>query len=98
MGAARVLTPGGVFVLTDSNQLGDRPHNDETMGNFANLAEPHYKAYIRRDLAALARAHGLEPLDKELISASKSLSFIKPREFPLATVGGVATYSTDAGT
>jgi len=85
--AARVLTPGGVFVLTDSTQLGDRPANDETMGNFSNLAEPHYIAYIRRDLAALARAHGLEPLDKEMISATKSLSFIKPRDNSEATAG-----------
>jgi len=78
--AARVLTPGGVFVLTDSMQLGDRPQQDEAIGSFGNFAEPYYKAYIRRDFAALARTHGLEPLDKELISASKSLSFIKPQD------------------
>jgi len=77
--AARVLVEGGLFVLTDSIQLGDRPKIDDSIGRFGNFAEPYYQAYIRRDLAALARAHGLEPLDKEVSSATKSLSFLKPR-------------------
>jgi ubiquinone/menaquinone biosynthesis C-methylase UbiE len=76
--AARVLAPGGVFVLTDSNQLGDIPYYDGVMGNFRKLAEPYYEAYIRRDLAALARKHGLDPKDKEVNSRTKSLSFVKP--------------------
>uniref|UniRef100_A0A7S4Q8C2 Methyltransferase domain-containing protein n=1 Tax=Alexandrium monilatum TaxID=311494 RepID=A0A7S4Q8C2_9DINO len=75
--AARVLAPGGVFVLTDSIQLGDRPPVDGTHGSFGDFAEPHYRAYIRRALAPLARAHGLEPRAKELSSATKSLSFVK---------------------
>lgn len=78
--AARVLAPGGVFVLTDSLQLGDQPALDPEIGRFGNFAEPHYEAYIRRDLAALARVHGLEPRAKELSSATKSLSFTKPSE------------------
>uniref|UniRef100_A0A7S1WY04 Methyltransferase domain-containing protein n=1 Tax=Alexandrium catenella TaxID=2925 RepID=A0A7S1WY04_ALECA len=76
--AARVLRPGGLFVLTDSVQLGDRPSQDGVQGRFGGFAEPHYQAYIRRDLAALARAHGLRPHEKEVSSATKSLSFLKP--------------------
>lgn len=74
---ARVLVPGGMFVLTDSIQLGDRPLLDESIGRFESFAEPHYKAYIERDLAALARSYGLIPEAKELSSATKSLSFLK---------------------
>jgi len=75
---ARVLAPGGIFVLTDSLQLGDRPLRDEAISNFGNFAEPYYEAYIRRDLAELARTHGLEPVSKEVSSATKSLLFTKP--------------------
>lgn len=74
---ARVLRDGGLFVLTDSVQLGDRPGIDGQIGRFGSFAEPHYQAYIRRDLASLARTHGLEPMAKELSSSTKSLSFRK---------------------
>mmetsp|Transcript_3956 Transcript_3956/g.9254 ORF Transcript_3956/g.9254 Transcript_3956/m.9254 type:complete len:528 (-) Transcript_3956:369-1952(-) len=77
---SRVLAPGGIFVLTDSIQLGDRPRQDGVQGRFGDFAEPYYQAYIRRDLASLARAHGLEPQAKELSSATKSVSFFKPQE------------------
>lgn len=76
---ARLLIDGGMFVLTDSMQLGDRPALDGSIGNFGDFAEPHYQAYIRRDLASMARAYGLEPASKELSSATKSISFIKPK-------------------
>lgn len=74
---SRVLKGGGLFVLTDSVQLGDRPRIDGQIGRFGNFAEPHYQAYIRRDLASLARTHGLEPVAKELSSSTKSLCFRK---------------------
>jgi hypothetical protein len=38
-----VLRPGGLVVLTDSVQLGDRPAWDATLGLFGNMNEPHYK-------------------------------------------------------
>lgn len=76
---ARVLAPGGLFVLTDSFQLGDRVQRlDKTVRNFGNFAEPYYEAYARRDLAKLAREHGLQPFEKEVSSATKSVSFRKP--------------------
>mmetsp|Transcript_151888 Transcript_151888/g.487445 ORF Transcript_151888/g.487445 Transcript_151888/m.487445 type:complete len:530 (+) Transcript_151888:100-1689(+) len=90
--AARVLAPGGVFVLTDSNQLGDRKYSDKNMGKFGNFAEPYYRDYIRRDLAALARKHGLEPFEKEMSSSTKSLSFRKSTK-----VGNAASGSNSTG-
>ncbi|KAK3277040.1 hypothetical protein CYMTET_14926 [Cymbomonas tetramitiformis] len=77
---ARVLKPGGMFVLTDSIQLGDQPMKDTVIGNFGNFAEPHYRGYISTDFGELGRAVGLKPDYKDVASASKTLSFIKPLE------------------
>mmetsp|Transcript_41443 Transcript_41443/g.50231 ORF Transcript_41443/g.50231 Transcript_41443/m.50231 type:complete len:119 (+) Transcript_41443:3-359(+) len=74
---ARVLKPGGLFVLTDSVQLGDRPAQDPFINRFADFAEPHYVNYTQTDFGALAREYGLQPQHKELASASKVLSFVK---------------------
>jgi ubiquinone/menaquinone biosynthesis C-methylase UbiE len=88
--AARVLAPGGTFVLTDSIQLGDRPSMDQQMDKFGGFAEPYYMAYIRRDLAELARAHGLEPGAKEISGATKSLTFVKRHPVDAGTTPGNA--------
>lgn len=40
---ARVLKPGGLCILTDSVQLGDRSDWDPILGLFGNFNEPHYK-------------------------------------------------------
>jgi hypothetical protein len=37
-----VLKPGGLVVLSDSVQLGDRPAWDKTLWQFGNMNEPHY--------------------------------------------------------
>jgi len=74
---ARVLKPGGMFVLTDSLQLGDRPSQDAVLGNFGDFAEPHYRDYVRTDFAELARECGFACDAKELMSSTKTLSFIK---------------------
>ena len=42
---ARVLAPGGVLVLTDSVQSGDRPILDGKLGYFARINEQHYENY-----------------------------------------------------
>lgn len=86
--AARVLAPGGTFVLTDSIQLGDRPNLDQQMDKFGGFAEPYYMAYLRRDLAELARAHGLEPGAKEVSAATKSLTFVKRHPGDNGTTAG----------
>lgn len=74
---ARVLKPGGMLVLTDSVQLGDRPSMDDTLGNFGDFNEPFYRAYIERDLGALFEGVGLECVGKAVNSTTKSLSFRK---------------------
>lgn len=75
---ARVVKPGGLVVLTDSCQLGDRKAFDPTLGNFQNFNEPHYGDYIQADLGALFEAAGLVCGGKVLSSSTKSLSFFKP--------------------
>ena len=42
--AARVLKPGGVFILADSIQLGDRPRVDAHLGRFSDFNEPYYRS------------------------------------------------------
>lgn len=75
---ARVCAPGGVVVLTDSMQRGDRPALDAKLGNFGKLNEPHYEDYIEADLPGYFEACGLECGGKWVASSSKSLSFTKP--------------------
>ncbi|KAG2430118.1 hypothetical protein HXX76_010217 [Chlamydomonas incerta] len=81
---ARVLRPGGLLVLTDSVQLGDRPAWDNTIGLFSNFNEPYYRNYVSCDLGAMCAAAGLTPDTKYLCSATKTLSFRKavPGEAP----------------
>ncbi|KAK9867234.1 hypothetical protein WJX84_008109 [Apatococcus fuscideae] len=64
---ARVCKPGGMVILTDSTQLGDRPEWDATLGGFGNFNEPYYVNYIATDLGALFKQAGLECDQKVLI-------------------------------
>lgn len=73
---ARVVKSGGMVVVTDSLQLGDRPANDPYLGNFSNMNEPHYKNYIACDLKSLFE--GLDCDQKYMASNTKTLSFVKP--------------------
>mmetsp|Transcript_72779 Transcript_72779/g.137646 ORF Transcript_72779/g.137646 Transcript_72779/m.137646 type:complete len:540 (+) Transcript_72779:42-1661(+) len=79
---ARVVKPGGVVVLTDSQQLGDRPASDPYIANFEKLNEPHYPNYIKTNIGDLYTKHGLECAEKHMASASKMLSFTKPKSEP----------------
>lgn len=36
------MQPGGIVVLNDSVQLGDRPEWDVTLGRFSVFNEPYY--------------------------------------------------------
>lgn len=75
----RLLRPGGLFVLTDSLQLGDRPALDAQIPAFSNLNEPFYENFINTNFAELfAQEAGLVPEWKGLRSATKTLSFRKP--------------------
>ena len=75
---ARVLKPGGMLIITDSVQLGDRLPMDAGLGRFADFNEPYYQTYIAEDLGKLFRDCGLECDEKLLASSSKVLSFRKP--------------------
>lgn len=75
---ARVLKPGGLLILTDSIQLGDRLPLDEGLGKFFDFNEPFYKTYIAEDLGKMLSDCGLECDEKLLASSSKVLSFRKP--------------------
>ena len=75
---ARVVAPGGVVVLTDSIQTGDRPALDGRLENFENLNEPHYADYLSDDLAAhFLASPELRPGRKEVASTTKTLSFTR---------------------
>lgn len=51
---ARVLKPGGIFVLADTIQYGDALEFDGLIDVFPELLhEPYYKSYAQTDLAKL---------------------------------------------
>jgi len=80
---ARVVSPGGVVVLTDSIQRGDRPPLDDGLSNFQKMNEPYYTDYISDDIGAHFEREGLEPMTKIVRSTTKSLSFSKPGQLNL---------------
>jgi len=75
---ARVTRPGGRVIFTDSLQLGDRPAQDATMGNFEKMNEPHYRDYISDFLPVHFENVGMECLTKTICSGTKTLAFGKP--------------------
>ncbi|GLC55741.1 hypothetical protein PLESTB_001020700 [Pleodorina starrii] len=74
----RVLRPGGLAIITDSVQTGDRPAWDKTLGVFGDFNEPYYRNYISCDLGAMFEDAGFQCDTKYLCSASKTLTFRKP--------------------
>eukprot|EP00747_Dinoflagellata_sp_TGD_P164010 gnl/TRDRNA2_/TRDRNA2_183362_c0_seq1.p1 gnl/TRDRNA2_/TRDRNA2_183362_c0~~gnl/TRDRNA2_/TRDRNA2_183362_c0_seq1.p1 ORF type:complete len:569 (-),score=121.94 gnl/TRDRNA2_/TRDRNA2_183362_c0_seq1:49-1755(-) len=78
---ARVVAPGGVVILTDSIQRGDKSSMTiEGAKNFEKLNEPHYVGYVDTYIPALFTGPGLECDGKWVESATKCLSFRKPEE------------------
>jgi ubiquinone/menaquinone biosynthesis C-methylase UbiE len=60
--AARVLKPGGTFVLLDSLQMGDKPGWDGLIEAFPErFHEPYYRHYAIDDLEGMFTTAGLEP-------------------------------------
>lgn len=77
--AARLLAPGGLFVVVDSLQRGDVPRFDPLLDFFPNAYhEPYYADYVRCDLDALANAAGLNPVSSTPAFLSKTVVFEKP--------------------
>jgi ubiquinone/menaquinone biosynthesis C-methylase UbiE len=76
---ARVLKPGGRFVLVDSVQRGDRPDYDGLLDLFPqNYHEPYYSTYITENFEEIAKACGLTHLRSLNAFISKVMVFDKP--------------------
>jgi ubiquinone/menaquinone biosynthesis C-methylase UbiE len=74
---ARVVKPGGVVILTDSLQQGDRPSLDKNIVNFEKLNEPYYVDYVQDYLPDHFISAGLQPSFKTVRSVTKTLTFQK---------------------
>jgi ubiquinone/menaquinone biosynthesis C-methylase UbiE len=76
---ARVLKPGGRFVLVDSLQRGDEPDYEGLLELFPqNYHEPYYASYTTEDFGAIARASGLTHIRDVKAFVSKVMVFDKP--------------------
>ena len=75
---SRVLKKGGVFILTDSLQLGDNYILDPLLEFFPySTHEPYYSKYIREDLVNNAEKFGLKIYYSKNAYLSKTLAFKK---------------------
>lgn len=70
--AARVLKPGGVFIIADSLQFGDAPGLDGFLEYFPEgFHEPYYKGYLSWDFDPFMQAAGFVSEDIELAFLTK---------------------------
>jgi ubiquinone/menaquinone biosynthesis C-methylase UbiE len=77
---ARVLKPGGLFVLADTIQYGDVPHCDGLIATFPDLLhEPFYEGFARSDLGGLFSAAGLTLVGTDIAYLTKISVFEKKR-------------------
>jgi len=76
----RVLRPGGLAVVTDAAQPGDRPALDASRGPAPPPGAPgaSESGYAAENLGALFAAAGFVCARKELCAAHKTLSFRRP--------------------
>jgi ubiquinone/menaquinone biosynthesis C-methylase UbiE len=85
---ARVLKPGGIFVLADTIQYGDLEGCDGLIETFPSLLhEPYYESFARSDLAALFGAARLKLVDTDIAYLTKISVFEKPRSRQRTKVG-----------
>jgi ubiquinone/menaquinone biosynthesis C-methylase UbiE len=76
---ARVLKPGGAFVLAETVQYGDAPEFDGLIDVFPSLLyEPYYSSYARTDLDALFAPAGLTRTGTDIAYLTKIAIFEKP--------------------
>ncbi len=76
---ARVLKPGGIYILIDSLQWGDKPGYDGMLEAFpVRFHEPYYESYLGEDLAALLAGCGLTQEQSLLAFLSKVVVSRKP--------------------
>ncbi|WP_207480294.1 class I SAM-dependent methyltransferase [Arenibaculum pallidiluteum] len=75
---ARVLRPGGLAVIVDSIQTGDRPEMDGLLRRFPTaFHEPYYAEYLGHDLANMFTELSLEQASSDMAFLSKVLTFVK---------------------
>lgn len=75
---ARVLKPGGRFVLVDSLQHGDQPDYDGLLEVFPqSYYEPYYRSYLNEDFGAMAESCGLTHVRDVNAFISKVMVFDK---------------------
>lgn len=76
---ARVLKPGGIYVLIDSLQWGDKPGYDGMLEAFPHrFHEPYYENYLGNDLPTLMTSCGLDHARTTLAFLSKVVVSGKP--------------------
>jgi ubiquinone/menaquinone biosynthesis C-methylase UbiE len=77
--AARVLKPGGLAVILDSLQYGDRPGWDGLLEAFPQrFHEPYYAHYLTDDLGGLLTEAGFTETESEIVFLSKRVVARKP--------------------
>ena len=75
---ARVVKPGGLVVIVDSLQKGDRPEWDGLLDLFPHyFHEPYYAEYASGSLEEWFGAAGLRPMSSENAFLSKIAAFTK---------------------
>lgn len=76
---ARVLKPGGTFVLIDSLQFGDKPGWDGLLESFPErFHEPYYRQYLIDDLENMFGEIGLDVASTRCAFMSKVMTVRKP--------------------
>ena len=75
---ARVLKPGGRFVLVNLLQHGDQPDYDGLLDVFPqSYHEPYYRSYLDEDFGAIAKSCGLAHVRDVNAFISKVMVFDK---------------------
>lgn len=75
---ARIVKPGGVFVLADSIQTGDAADLDRMLEYFpVGFHEPYFASYLKEDFAALFGEAGFELEEVERAFLTKVTRFRK---------------------
>lgn len=78
--AARVLKPGGTFIVADSLQFGDNPGLDGFLEYFPEgFHEPYYKGYLGWDFEPGMMSAGLEHDRINLAFLTKVRVWRKPK-------------------
>jgi ubiquinone/menaquinone biosynthesis C-methylase UbiE len=76
---ARVLKPGGLFVLADTIQFGDVPAFDGLLDIFPTLLhEPYFAGFAKCDLEKLFFDVGLKRVQSDIAHLTKIVTFEKP--------------------